>query len=205
MTFATLQTEILDRLGLTSTAATTRIGRAINIRYRSITSAPWLDQYRRTVGSFAMVSASSDITTTSLEKIEQIVDRNPATDVVLNEVSFEEIAGLTLASAASPTRWAVKSATATGITIILDILASTTNNLEVRGLATVSDLSGSSVPVIPESFHNALVYGVLADEYRKMEKGDIADKYEGMFDKRVDELRLFATKTGDYRLRGKLE
>lgn len=148
------------------------------------------------------MNGSADVTWTSTEKIERVLDLTPATDVVLNEVSYDEIAGLTLVSSTTPTRFAVKSATGTTVIIILDILANGIFSLSADVLATVADLSGTGVPAFPESFHYILIDGVLADEYAKMEKTDLAARSDQRFQAGVDRLRTFATKSGDYALKG---
>lgn len=67
--------------------------------------------------------------------------------------------------------------------------------LYADGHVTVATLNGSNTPDFPESFHDVLVFGAMADEYRKMEKLQFAQTAEADFERRLSDLRMWIAKS----------
>lgn len=67
--------------------------------------------------------------------------------------------------------------------------------LYADGHITLATISGNSIPDFPESFHDLLVFGVMADEYRKMEKLQFSKDCENDYEKRLSDLRMWIAKS----------
>jgi hypothetical protein len=81
------------------------------------------------------------------------------------------------------------------VDITVDSVASTTYTLYADGDSTITTLSGSDKPDFPDSFHDLLVYGAMADEYRKMEKMELSKECENDYEKRLSDLRMWIAKS----------
>lgn len=197
MTFTTIQTEILARLNLTSSEASTRVGRLINIHYRDLTASLGLDVSRRTKVSANTAAGSSELTFASIEHIEQVVDERAEPYKILTQVLYVELRGMNPEGKDSdtPNYWAVKSVTSSGIVVALDVTAESIFALKADGLGTNSDLSGSTEPAFPQSFHYILIERVLYDEYMKMEKEKLAQLSLSRAEKGLSDLRMFIAKS----------
>lgn len=198
MTFSDVQTEVLDRLALSSSDASTRIGREINKYYKQITTEIGLAQASArpaTAQSANTTIGSQEVTFTSMEKITRVYYLSGSRKVFLDEVTFDELREENPTTADTPTRWAVKSYTNDDVVILIDKLAETQYALKADGFAIVATLSGSNTPQFPESFHDILVEAVLVDEYMRMEKFDLSEKSEQRFMKRMSDLRMWAAKS----------
>lgn len=202
MTFDNLVTEVKDRLGLSSSEATTRIGREVNTRHRRITSAPWLDPLRRTTRTAVTSIDSAEVIFQQIERIERVRNENTTPWTNLYAVTYDELGRITLDDGDSPSRYAVKSMTATSITILLDTLPQTSFTLKADGIATVPTLSGNMEPYFPESFHDCLIEGAIADELRRMEKDGLAEQSEALFLLRLADLKAFVTQSYDLASQG---
>jgi len=198
MTFTTLVDEIAARLNLTSSTATTRIGRLLNERYREITASLGLDVSRRTKVSANTTIGSSDVTFATTEHIERVVDERTTPYIILDQVSYDEIRALNPESHTSdnPYNWALKSVTAAGATITLDVKAETVFALKADVLGTNSDLSGSNEPAFPQSFHYILKEAVLYDEYMKVGDEKKASMSMARAEKGISDLRMSIAKSG---------
>lgn len=67
--------------------------------------------------------------------------------------------------------------------------------LYADGHTTLTTLSGNQAPDFPESFHDILIFGVMADEYRKMEKFQFYQASEADFERRLSDLRMWIAKS----------
>ena len=192
MTFTTIRTEILDRLNLSSSDASTRVGRLINQSYRRITSDIGLHTSRETSTSTTTSIGSASITFTGMEKIGRIwfVDSDSVVHPI-REVPYDELREITLPDSDSPTRWAVKSMAGTTVTILLDAAAETVYSISADGYTTLSDLSGTDVPAFPESYHDVLIEDVLTKEYKKIQQLQESRDSAAIVDKRMGQLRLW--------------
>jgi hypothetical protein len=192
MTFDVIVTEIKERLNQTSTEATTRIGREVNDRYKRVTSSLGIQTARRTTVNSATSIGTATLAFSGVEKIYNVVDRTATQHRMLGEVTVDELREIATVSApvASANFYAVLTTTATTVTILLDITPTDVVTLYADGIASAATLSGSTEPSIPQSFHDIFIYGVMADEYRKMMRMDLAKDAEGMYAMRLGELRL---------------
>ena len=169
----------------------TRIGTLINLHYREFTAQGYTAVARRvTVTGTASVS-SQYITVSGIEKIERLLDLSAGTNRLIPEVSVEELRALTPDTNDTPTMWAVFSQAAGAVTIIVDNYAQTAYELSADGLDVADVLSGSTEPALPASFHDLLVYAVLADETLKKDYAPQAQLYERKYQSRLSQLKLF--------------
>lgn len=191
MTFTDLQTEILDRLDLTSSADSTRIGRAINRVYRTVTTSIGLQLSRRTGLQQAVTIGSQLVTFTNTEKIISLQYREVSPFRTLDEITQEEMAELTAPLSDNVRRYALRSHTSDTVTITIDCVPQTAFVLYADVHTAIADLSGSNEPAFPESYHDILMYGVLVDEYDKVEKPGLSAKAEKKYEERLSQLRLW--------------
>lgn len=202
MTFDEIVTEVKDRLNLTSSDATTRIGRAVNVMYRRVTSGLGLQVARRITGVIGTTSIGvQKFTFTGIEKIERILDTRSGSTKEIDERTFEEIRVINPSSSDTPHMWAVEKMGPSSVTVRLDVLPQTAFQLLADGLETAATLSGSQVPNFNQDFHDVLVEGVIADELRKQEKPVLARIAQDTYDKRLSELRFFIVKSANANLK----
>src|SRR5688572_4551852 len=121
MTFTELRTEIMDRLNLSSTDASTRVGRAINRKYRLITSSIGLQLSRRSTAQATATIGVSTLTFTNTEKIINVFNRAVTPYKLLTEVTVDELREeMPFAANDNPTKYAISSHTADTVTILLN-------------------------------------------------------------------------------------
>jgi hypothetical protein len=197
VTFDEIVSEVKSRLNLTSTEATTRVGQFVNSRYRRLTSSVGVQTSRRTTSTANTVAGNPRVTF-SLEKVERVYLTASGKARVLSERSYDEwrTSVVHAPSSGDPLTYAIETTGASTVTIVLDPTPSGTETLSADGLQNASTLSGSSVPNFPADFHDALVFGAMADELRKMEKPDLAAEAEAQYEARVADLRYFLAKSG---------
>jgi hypothetical protein len=94
----------------------------------------------------------------------------------------------------SPTRYAIHSHTADTVTIEINCVPQTAFTLYADAHQVVADLSGSSEPAFPESFHDVIIEGVMADELRKLEKPQLAQMAQKEFDRILSDLKFWVAK-----------
>lgn len=195
MLFSEIVAEVCDSLNLTSTAATTRVGKYVNRRYRRVLSAIGLDTARREIVDQVVDPVTSpelpdvEIDVVKIIRVQLLIDG--VRPKLLDEVSYDEITERAPGDA-TPTAWAVKIMDASTVTITLDNFPSIDNfTLRIEGYVNLSDLSGSNVPSFSADYHDILVEGAKADELRKMEKYDMANVSEGLYESKLSDLRLF--------------
>lgn len=195
MTFNELLVSVLDRMNISSDDGKRRIMRFLNDRYRRATSSIGLNSSRRTQVSKAATIGNRDITFPSIEKLEAVIDKSTGVDVPLEEISHAEMIDESLITE-PPTKYAIQSVTSTGITIRLNCTPATTFTLYADGLALANTQTGvNDSPNFPESFHDLLVFGAMADEYRKMEKQALARDAEMDYERRLSDLRMMLAKS----------
>ena len=201
MTFAQILTRIKSYSLLSSSDADTRLGIAINAHYRRITSQVGLDASRFVTRSASTSNGVQTVTFTEIEKIDRIIDATDSNAIrLLTETSIHEIRS-NQPGTGDPTRWATKNTDADSVTVLLDTLPQTTYTLQADGWTTLSDLSGSDEPIFPESFHDILVWSVLADELLKKEKDKLAREYERKAEKLLADLRFYLADSPTYSTR----
>jgi hypothetical protein len=186
----------MDRLALTSTEASTRVGRAINKIYREVGTSIGMSFARQVATSATVTIGNPNVTFTATEKVLQVWRLNgTGTPIMLSEVLLAELRDAVTPSSDAPTEWAVYSTTSNTTIIRLNANPATAYTLYADVISEVSDLSGSSEPAFPESFHDILIEGVLKDEYRKLEKLTLAKDSEQTFQRRLSDLRMFIAKS----------
>lgn len=194
MIFDELVSEVCERLNLTSDEARSRVGRHLNNRYRRVTSGIGLESSRRTEVDATATIGETTLTFEGIEKILAVIDRSSGKDIVLEEVTPYEIVERPLRGE-PPRLFAVTNMHPDSIDIQVDCEATTAYTLYAKGITSNSTMSGSDIPDFPESFHDLLVFGAMADEYRKMEKVELARDAEADFERRVSDLRMFIAKS----------
>jgi len=186
--------EVAERLNLTSDEARSRIGRAVNNRYRRLTSSIGLDTTRRTQVSTAASIGIQTITFTGIEKVLAVIDKSSGKDIPLTQITPDEMHVQSLSNQ-PPRHFSINRVYATSVDILVDCIPATTFTLYADGLITVATLAGNQVPAFPESFHDILIFGAMADEYRKMEKMQLYQICESDYEKRLSDLRMLIAKS----------
>lgn len=197
MTYTEIVTAVQSRLNLTSTDSATRIGTEINDRYRRVTSALGLNVTRRTTITATATIGDCQITFAG-EKLMNVEYRAVTPWRTLKEYSVEEMRDFQPYTAALPFSYAIVSQGAATTIIEMDCTPDTAFTLYADAYAPLATISGSTVPAFPADYHDILVHGVLADEYRKMSKLDFARDAEQMYEMRLSQLRVFLA-TSAYR------
>ena len=208
MTFTQIVAEVMDRLNLTSAAAQTRVGNDVNDRYRRVTSSIGLDTSRRTQVSATAALNNRTMTFTGIEKILIVIDKSELAtggqEIVLDQITMDEmhitpLQGNTIPGTTTPTgmprHYSVTNMHPNSVDIYMDIIPSRGFQLFADGLRNVAVLGANDSPDFPESFHDILVWGAMADEYRKMEKPQLMQDAEINFERRVADLRMFIAKS----------
>jgi hypothetical protein len=191
MTVDDIKTTVATRLNLTSSDAYTRIVSEINDRYKRVTSSIGLAVTRRQTFSANAGLGSNLMTFSGCEKLINVVDRSTSPYRVLQEISMEEMENREPAANDFVTYYAIQTMGASSVVIRMDCIAQSAFTLYADGYANLATISGSSVPAFAESFHDILVHGVLADEYRKIMQKALAIDEEQQYERRLGELRLF--------------
>lgn len=190
MTFNAIKQAIKDYCLLTADTADTRVGIAINRHYRRITSTLGLDATRFVTRSASTTNGVATVTFSEIERISRVIDATDSDAIrLLTEVSIHDIRG-SQPGTSNPMRWALQSTDADSVTIRLDTLPQTTYSLQADGWTTLSDLSGNDEPVFPESYHDILVWSVIAEELLKKEKLQLATVYMNKAEAVLSELRF---------------
>lgn len=192
MTFSEIVSDVMDRLGHTSSTDETRIGRAVNRFYKEITSSLGIKHVsRRTTTQATTTQGVSTLTFTSVEKVVDVYNRNVSPYKKLTEVTVDELrAQMPYNASDTPTEWALITQASDYAVIELNCTPQTEFALYADVYSTTPTLSGSDEPVFPESYHNLLIDGPLIDEYLKNEKPLLSAKSEQRYEKRLAELRL---------------
>lgn len=194
MTMNELVAYIADELNLSSPEAKARIERALNLRYKQVTTAIGLNPARREELNKQATIGSRFITFTGAEKLDIVYRKVGTRNIVLDMLTNDEMTD-TVPHDEPPTKYSVYSFTPTTVTLWLDCTPATAFTLYASGTGDAATLSGTTSPAFPESFHDILVYGVCADEYRRKEKKDLAREAEQTFQQRLSDLRMFVAKT----------
>ena len=190
MTFTDIQTEISDRLNLTSTAALARIGRSINEGYKEIASTIGISTIERVNGITANTSINSRNITFTCEKILVVYNTNSTPPLILDERTEDEMRNETTVTDPA-TEYAVKLMGSSSVTLELNATAASVYTLTADAMVNVSTLSGTQVPAFTEDFHNMLTYKGMQIELEKMEKYDKAKVQEDKYKVRLGEYRLY--------------
>lgn len=182
--------EVADALNLTSPNAITRIGKRVNERYRRLTSGIGLQTSRRYQVHATSIANSKFLTFDGCEKLLAVLDKtDPKHIIILAQVTPDELH--IIAERAVARHFAIIQDHPTSVTVEVDCAAATPYTLYADVIQNLSTLSGAMAPNFPESFHDVLVFGAMADEYRKMEKLQLMQDAESNYEKRLSDLRMF--------------
>ena len=193
MTFDSIVTEVADRLGLTASSDITRLGRAVNRVYKTVTSTLGIKHTsRRTTASATTTIGVSTLAFTSSEKLIDVFNRNVSPYQRLPEITMDELRRLQpYTTSDTPTQYAIKSIASDIVTIEFDCIPQTAFDLYADVYGTTATLATTDEPAFSESYHDVLIHGVLADEYTKIEKPGASTLSEKRYDKRIGELQLW--------------
>ncbi len=193
MTYTEIVTEVAERLNLTSVVALARIGRSVNERYRWVCSSLGLQTSVITTVTASTV-VSDQTVTFAADKILAVYDSAYSPPRVLTEVTVSELRNGPLGT--DPARYYAIYQMGDGtVTIRLDSIPATIYALGADVLVSQSTLVGANTPNFTTLYHDILIYGAMATEVDKMEKPDLAEKYEAKYQYRLSELRLYIAKS----------
>lgn len=208
MTFSQIVAEAMDRLNLTSSDAQTRVGKEVNDRYRRLTTSIGLDTTRRTQVYATAALANRTMTFTGIEKLLAVIDKSQVAtggqEIVLSQITMDEmhitpLRGNLVPGTDTPTgmprHYAVIRVHPNAVDIFMDIVPTTGFQLYADGLMNAATLGTNDSPDFPESYHDILVWGAMADEYRKMEKLNLMQDAEKNYETRLSDLRMFIAKS----------
>lgn len=191
MTFDELVAEVMERLNLTSDEAATRVGKRVNSCYKRATSSIGLKTTRYIEDIPATAAIGSRLLTFSgIEKILTVIDRSSGVDVPLDQITTDEM-HLASTKQEPPKQFCIYNLGPRSVQIKVDGEAESAYVLYADGSVSLATLVGNEEPAFPESFHDILVFGALDDEYRKLEKFDLADKMEKKYEGRLSDLRMW--------------
>lgn len=202
MIFEELVSEVCERLNLTSDEAKSRVGREINSRYKRVTTSIGLDVSRQLMVPITLNDSGSADTEhratgiVSAEKVLAFMDRTSTRDVILQRVTVDELLVLPI-NTSKPSCWAEYRMSGTNVTVLFDmkLTSPATYSVYANTISKVTTLAGNNAPAFPESFHEILIFGTMADEYRKMEKPSFAKECEDDFERRLSDLRMFLARS----------
>lgn len=194
MIFSEIVVEVAERLNLTSDEAKSRIARNLNNRYRRVTSSIGLDTSRFVQVSQIATIGNRTITFQGVEKLIAVIDKSTGVDVPLSQVSMDEM-HIIVVKTDPPRKFAVTRIHPSSVDIYVDSVPSTAYTLYADAHTNVINLGANDQPDFPESFHDILIFGGMADEYRKMEKAQLADMSEKDYEARLSDLRMWIAKS----------
>lgn len=202
MTFTEIVNAAAGRLNLTSAEALARLGGFVNERYRRLTSSTGLNTSRRATVS-AVTTASNPRLTLGLEKLETVYVTDGGVRRVVRQITYDEWRNRTVWTPRAGDVWEYAEETTgpSSVTIVLHPTPAAAVTVSADGLANASTLSGTDVPNFPADFHDALVFGAVADELEKLERPKQANQFEGRYESRVADLRYFLAKSATLSLR----
>lgn len=194
MTYGEIVKDVMDRLGLSSNDSAERITRTLQLRYKRVTSSIGLVTSRRTRVSEAATIGNRDMTFDGIEKIDAVIRVVGNKTYTLTELTNDEMLVAPVRDE-PPQNFCVRTQTPTTVTVRLDCVPSTGFTLYAEGLASISRLAPDAEPAFAESFHDILIYGVMADEYRRKEMFDFMQDAEQNYESRLSDLKMFIAKS----------
>lgn len=199
MTFNQIVAAAMDRLNLSSTTATTRIGQRVNEAYKEVTSSVGLTVARR-VKATTIYDADVDVSLpelvlTGIEKVLKVQVDVDGVNRTLNELTYDELIEIPRRTGL-PYNYAIKTMGSQTVTITLDGYPTHDPfTLTIEALDLADTLSGTMQPAFSESFHDVLIEHVLMKELFKMEKMDGYREAKNNFLTRLSDLRMFIAKS----------
>ena len=190
MTFDQIVADICGRMNLVSDEAIARVGQAVNRHYKRVTATIGLEPVRYVTRTAQTALDSDTVTFSGIEKIDRVFERD--SDGVVRTLRPISVAQMRQSQEMQGDRssYCVLHQSADTVTILLPGLALAITDLYADGWTTLAEMSGSDKPTLPESFHDILVFAVVAEEYLRKEKTDLADRFAKQADEQLRELRF---------------
>jgi hypothetical protein len=116
------------------------------------------------------------VTFTGVEKVLSVRAVASGSNRILEHVTPATLLSCPPQAGDAPSACAVTRMDAGSVVITLDVIPQAAFTLQADGYERADTLTGSQEPAFPESFHDILIEGVLADEYRKLEKATLAGR-----------------------------
>jgi hypothetical protein len=185
---------IAEDLGTPGADTKMRIAHALNLRYKQVTSAIGMSPTRREELNATAVIGDRFMTFTGAEKLDVVFRKIGTKNIVITEVTDDEMLKLPVRTE-PPTNFSIFSTAPANVTIQLDCTPTTQFILYAHVLGDATTLTGNDQPAFPESYHDLLIHGVKADEYRRREKMQLAKEAELAFQQRLSDLRMFLAKS----------
>lgn len=150
------------------------------------------------IGAESSVPDSVAINTTtagaSVNQVSITFRAGSGQEIVLSQITFDEM-HITPIRLQPARHFAITNMHANSVDIYVDVIPSSPFKLYADGITTVLTLAGNQTPDLPESFHDILVWGAMADEYQKMEKPQLKQSAEQDYETRLSDLRMFIAKS----------
>lgn len=201
MTFTEIVTDVMDRLGLSSSEAEARIGRAVNRHNRRISASLGLVTTRQTQTDADTTIGDAEVTFTGVEKLIGVWTLVGGSRKVLAEVTTTQLRDGRAPTSGKPSRYAIRRTTANTVTIELDCLPDSVFEIYADAYASLATIADDMEPAFAESYHDCLSEAVIADEYRKMEKLREAAAADAKAEKLLSELRYFLATSSYLKIR----
>lgn len=187
-------------MALTAPDAKARILKELNIRYRHVTSSIGLITSRRVEVFQPVVLNTQMVTFTGIEKIDalfyKVTQNNVTTNKFLDLITDDEMLNERIRSQ-SPSKYSIFNMNFNSIIVKINMVQTTGTPLVLyaHGLVDASNLSGTASPIFPASFHDILIHGVEADEYKRKRQTPESNDSEQKFENRLSDLRMFIAKS----------
>jgi hypothetical protein len=194
MTFDEIVSEVCEKMNLTSDEAKSRVSRNVNTRFRRATSSIGMAPSRFVQVSTVATIGNRVLTFTGIEKIIAVIDKTSGIDIPLAQITTDEM-HITVIKTDPPRKFAVQRMHNNSVDIIVNTTPSSNFTLYADGHVVLGTITGTQSPDFPESFHDCLVFGAMADEYRKMEKVQLAHDCEEDYERRLSDLRMWIAKS----------
>lgn len=189
MTFNEIVADVADRMNISSPTSIDRIGLHVNRRYRRLRTSLGMTDVARTTKPYAMVTGSASQVIHGLERVISVSDLAQTPVRLIDQVTFEEMLAV-VSRTDRALQWAVEAVSARQVTLKFDTTFAAATSMQIEGEPVATTLSDDLEPSFPESFHDILVFGAIADELRKMEKVVLARDAETDYERVLSELRL---------------
>jgi len=199
LTFQEIVDEVMNRLNLSSQDARDRISKRVNTRYRRVTTLLGLTASRFIKTTYTVNVANFPVLPDmriEMENVTRVIRLNDTPTVqVLRPTTYDELTSSPTYSRL-PDKWAIKEIGNNFVIITLDAFPTGTDfTLAIEGYRSMLNLQDNDEPLFPESFHDILVEGVMADEHRKMEKPQLAEEDEAKYALILSDLKYYVAKT----------
>jgi hypothetical protein len=202
MTFLEIQNRLMDRLNLSSDDARARLKDMINERVRKTQTSCKLGPVRRALITFNTAIGVSDYALEDFadEDLKIILPqtiRIPSLNRVLGSASVDSQRVIDPGEnfTGAPTTYSIYTVNADSMTIKLSPTPDAAYTMAVDGIRNGVDLiDDDDEPAIPEDFHDALLYGVAADENAHWDKAANDNYFEKKYEKRCGEMRYFISR-----------